>query len=411
MEASSSVEAAKQVLLTFGVVLAGGTVGGVLAKRLRVPDVAVYLLVGILLGPEVFGVVHVAASSNLNQVILIFGASYILFDGGATLRFAVVREVWRTILIISTIGLLITAAVTAATAYWLMTVPFVVAALLGATIASTDPATLVPIFQQVRVKERVAQTIMAESAFNDAMGAILTFSVLALAMGHGEFSLSASFAELLKQSALGIAIGVGVGGLAAFLLGHARFAFLGEFGPMVTLMAVAGAYLAADNYHASGFMAVFMFGVMIGNRASFGLHMAQTEAKKMMNFVDEMSLIMRLMIFVLLGSQVSFALMKEYWLTGGLVVLVFMLVARPLTVFLCTWPDRHARWSFNEQLFMCWTRETGVIPAALAGMLLGLHAPGAAMIASVTFIAILMTILIQATTTRWLAGKLGLLRV
>jgi cell volume regulation protein A len=86
-----------------------------------------------------------------------------------------------------------------------------------------------------------------------------------------------------------------------------------------------------------------------------------------------------------------------------------MLVARPLTVFACALPDRRARWSFAEMLFMCWTRETGVIPAALAGLLLGMKAPGAQMIASVTFIAILMTILIQAPTTKWLGGKLGLL--
>jgi len=88
---------------------------------------------------------------------------------------------------------------------------------------------------------------------------------------------------------------------------------------------------------------------------------------------------------------------------------VLMLVARPLAVFLCAWPDRRARWNLNELLFMCWTRETGVIPAALAGLLLGMKAPGAEIIASVTFVAILMTILIQAPTTEWLGRKLGLL--
>jgi cell volume regulation protein A len=78
-------------------------------------------------------------------------------------------------------------------------------------------------------------------------------------------------------------------------------------------------------------------------------------------------------------------------------------------VFLCALPDRRAQWTLKELLFMCWTRETGVIPGALAGLLLGMKAPGAEMIASITFIAILMTILIQATTTKWLAKKLGLL--
>jgi cell volume regulation protein A len=79
-------------------------------------------------------------------------------------------------------------------------------------------------------------------------------------------------------------------------------------------------------------------------------------------------------------------------------------------VFLCALPDRRARWSFAELLFMCWTRETGVIPAALAGLMLAARAPGAQMIASVTFITILMTILIQAPTTEWLGRRLGLLQ-
>ena len=87
-----------------------------------------------------------------------------------------------------------------------------------------------------------------------------------------------------------------------------------------------------------------------------------------------------------------------------------MLIARPATVFVCALPDRRARWSFKEMLFMCWTRETGVIPAALAGLLLGMPTrPGATTIASVTFVAILMTILIQAPTTQWLARRLGLM--
>ena len=101
--------------------------------------------------------------------------------------------------------------------------------------------------------------------------------------------------------------------------------------------------------------------------------------------------------------------MNRYLVGGAAVVAVFMLVARPITVFACALPDRRARWTFKEMLFMCWTRETGVIPAALAGLLLGMKAPGADVVAAVTFIAVLMTILIQATTTRWLAGRLKLL--
>jgi potassium/hydrogen antiporter len=251
--------------------------------------------------------------------------------------------------------------------------------------------------------------VISESAFNDAMAAILTFTVLAVAIGGEKFSLTDSIVDLLKQSVIGIVAGIALGYFAALLIAHEKWAFLAEYAPVVTLAAVIAAYFAADGLQASGFMAVFVFGIVLGNKEAFGFKMEAGEAQKLDEFVSTTAFIMRLFIFILLGSQVDFVLIGQHWLKGIAVVAVLMLVARPVTVFLCAWPDRRARWSFREMLFMCWTRETGVIPAALAGLLLGMKAPGAPMIASVTFIAILMTILIQATTTEWLARKLGLL--
>ena len=409
MDPGSSIEVAKQVLTVFGSILGVGTLCGMLAQKVKVPDVAVFLLVGMLLGPEVAGIVNVRADSALNQLILIFGSCYILFDGGASLRLRVLKEVWITIVVISTLGVAITAVITGYVAHLVLGVPLIVALLLGATLASTDPATLVPIFKQVHVRDRVAQTVMSESAFNDAMGAIATFTVLGIAMGTGDFSLGAAGFRLVKESLLGIVAGGVLGYLAALLIAHEKWDFLAEYAPVVTLMAVIGAYMTADGLAASGFMAVFVFGIMLGNKDAFGFAMEQGEERRLEEFVMTTAFVMRMFIFVLLGTQVDFGLMNKYLVGGVIVITVFMLVARPVTVFLCAWPDRRAKWSFREMLFMCWTRETGVIPAALAGMLVGLKAPGAEMIASVTFIAVLMTILIQAPTTRWLAGRLGLL--
>jgi cell volume regulation protein A len=409
MESSASLEIAKHTLLLFGIVLGIGTFSSLLARLVRMPDVAVFLLVGMLIGPGVLGLVDIKADSTINQLILIFGSSYILFDGGASIKLRVLKEVWITIAVIATIGVLITAAITGVAAYYFLGVPAIVALLLGATLASTDPATLVPVFKQVKIKERVAQTVMTESAFNDAMGAIVTFTVLGVAMGGGDFSASDALINLLKQSIFGIAIGAVLGYLAAVLISHERFGFLTEFAPVVTLMAVIGAYMGADGLQASGFMAVFVFGMMLGNVESLGFKRSTTESHQLEDFVMTTALIMRMFIFILLGTQVDFALMNQYLYAGVAVVVVFTLVARPVTVFLCALPDRRAKWSFKEMLFMCWTRETGVIPGALAGMLVGMKAPGAQIIASVTFIAILMTILLQATTTKWLARKLDLL--
>jgi cell volume regulation protein A len=409
LEASASIEIAKHTLLSGGLILAIGIVTGLLAQKIKIPDVAVFLIVGMAIGPEALGLINIKADSALNQIVLLFGASYILFDGGASLRFNVLKQVWITIVVLATVGVVITGAITGLAAYYILGVPLIVALLLGATLAATDPATLVPIFRQVNIRDRVAQTVVSESAFNDATGAIMTFGVLAMAMGTGEFSLMSSLLDLLKQSIIGIVAGAVLGYVAALLIAHERWAFLAEYAPVVTLAAVIGAYFAADGLQASGFMAVFVFGIMLGNKDALGFKMEAGEVQKLEEYVATTAFITRLFIFILLGAQVDFALMGQHLVGGIIVVTIFMLVARPVTVFLCAPPDRRARWSFNEILFMCWTRETGVIPAALAGLLLGMKAPGAQMIASITFIAILMTILIQAPTTKWLGRKLGLL--
>ncbi len=407
---SAAIHSAKNILLVIGIILGAGSFSGIIASKFKVPDVVVFLLVGIGLGPEIGGLIDVKADSTFNQLILIFGSCYILFDGGASLRLKVLKDVWITIVVIATIGVVITVAITGFAAHKILGMPLLTSLLFGAVIASTDPATLVPVFKQVRIKDRVAQTVMSESAFNDAMGAIVTFALLGVIMGTGgDFSIGKASFDLVSNAVIGVLVGGALGYAAAFLIAHEKFSFLLEYAPLVTLMSVAGAYMSAENFHASGFMAVFVFGIILGNKDAFGFEMEHQEAEKLEDFILTTSLIMRMFIFILLGSQVNFAMMGKYLWSGIALVAVLMLIARPVTVFCCALPDRRAKWSLNEMLFMCWTRETGVIPGALAGILIGMKVPGAEIIASITFITILMTIIIQATTTRWLAGKLGLL--
>ena len=265
LEASASIEIARHTLLSCGLILAAGTLSGFFAQKIKIPDVALFLIVGMLLGPKALGLINIKADSALNQIILLFGASYILFDGGASLRFDVLKQVWITIVVIATVGVVITAAVISIAAYSVLAVPFSEALLLGGILSATDPATLVPIFRQVRIRDRVAQTVMSESAFNDAIGAIITFSALAAAMGTGEFSVPSFLVELLKQSIIGVGAGGVLGYLAALLIAHERWDFLKEYAPVVTLVGVIGAYFAADGLQTSGFMAVFVFGTVTGN--------------------------------------------------------------------------------------------------------------------------------------------------
>ncbi len=409
MEHSPAILHAKELLFLLGIILGVGTLTGFIARLLKVPDVVMFLLAGMALGVAGLGMIDVKVDSTLNQLLLIFGSCYILFDGGASVRLNVLKSVWPTLLSLATVGVLISSVITAIAAQYFLHLPFIFAMLLGAVIASTDPATLVPVFRQVKVRAKVAQTVMSESAFNDAMGAILTFAILGVAVSSGDFSISKNLISLLHQSLLGLIGGAILGYLAALLIAHEKYGFLAEYAPVVTLMSVAAAYLSVDNLHASGFMAVFVFGIVLGNKDLLGFKMGEGEESKLEDFILTTSLIMRIFIFVLLGSQVNFALLQQYFWGALGVVFVFIMIGRPAVVFACALPNRRAQWTLKELLFMCWTRETGVIPGALAGMLVGMKVPHSDVIASVTFMAILLTILLQATTTKWLAHKLGLL--
>jgi cell volume regulation protein A len=409
MESAPALLSAHAVLLDAAIILGSGAICRYVAGGVRVPDIVLYLLAGVILGPAVLGVINIPAGSALNHVVLLFGASFILFDGGATLRIRVLKKVWITIVVIATLGVLITAFVTGLAAQYLLGLPLGFALLLGATLASTDPATLVPVFRQIHIRERVAQTVIGESALNDAIAAIFTLTLLGVALGTQGFDFLHASGDLLWNAGLGLLLGAAIGYVAAFLIGHERLGFLQESVPLVALICVLGAYLSAGRFGASGFMSVFVAGVVVGNRDSIGLRLKPREEAQLEEFMDITSLIMRIFIFVLLGTHVDFRLVLQHLWPAVAVVLLFMLVARPLTVFICAAPDRRASWSRNELLFMCWTRETGVISAALAGILVARDAPHADVIAAVTFMAILMTILVQATTTRWLARRLGLL--
>src|SRR5690606_11954769 len=146
----SSLEIAKLDLMYVGIIIFTGLLGGVIARKIKVPDIVLFLLIGIGLGPTIGGLLDVPAASTMNQIILTIGACYLLFEGGATLRFAVLKEIWISLLVIATVGVLITGAIMTFASVWLG-IPIAIALVLAALTASTDPATLVPIFKQVPI--------------------------------------------------------------------------------------------------------------------------------------------------------------------------------------------------------------------------------------------------------------------
>jgi potassium/hydrogen antiporter len=406
---SHSVVVAQETLTALLWILLIGTLGGKLSEKLRVPDVVLYILIGIVLGPSVLHVVDIKADSALNQIILLFGASFILFHGGTITQFAVLRKVWRTVTLLSTLGVLLTAFVVASAAFYMFHLPFTVALLIGAILASTDPAALVPIFQRFPVRQKVAQTVIVESAFTDATGAIVTTVVFGILTSASEIQWGHIGLQFVQLAIGGLIVGAVVGLIAAFLISENDRDLLRQYTPMVVVLVVLSAYLLAEWRGASGFMSVFTAGIMVGNARSFKLTILENQTQAAEQFLDTIGLKFRMLIFILLGTQVDFGVLKEYGLQALIVIIIFMLVARPITVLACLLPDRKAKWQRNEVLFLFWTRETGVIAAALAGIVGSSNVAQGKLISAIVFVAILMTLVVQASTTPAVAKKLKLL--
>ena len=399
---------AHQLLITVAVILVSGALVAKLASWLNIPDVVLFLLTGLLIGTTGFGWVDIPVNSVFNQGILVLGASVLLFHGGTGVSFSVLRSVWFSLLLLATLAVVVMIVIVGYTAHLVFGIGLIYALLLAAILAPTDPATLVPIFMSVGVKERLAQTVISESAFNDATGAIATFTLLGI-VTTGQYSASATAQQFLIMAGGGILVGAILGLLAGYLISGKSNDIFSEYAQVLTLPLIIASYMVAEHFGASGFMAVFIAGLVIGNLDEIGWTMPENSHDEMHSFIHIASLLVRIIIFVLLGAQVNLGVVAQYLAPASVVVAVFIFVARPIAVLMCTLPDRAAKWERNEILFMFWTRETGVIPAALVGIIMGLGVQHGDIISSVTFLAILSTLIIQATSTPWLAKKLDLL--
>lgn len=332
-----------------------------------------------------------------------------LYEGGRAIDLSILGRIWPGVTLLATLGVAITAAVVALAAHAFIGAAWPVALLAGAAIASTDPATIVPLFMQVKVKPRIQQLVVSESAFNDATGAVLTIAFLALAQGHatGGPAITGTFLQLIL---VGLLAGVVVGVVVQFLVaefGRAPLWTQMEQNGVASLFAMAAAYALAQAFGGSGFMAVFLAGIVRGSAGRWNLRPKDEHEAKHEDFLAILGTAMRILIFGVLGSNVDLPILGRMGLAGLAVIAALLFVGRPLTVFACLLPDRLAKFNLREMLFVSWVRETGVVPAALGTILLAEHAPGAETAAALIFLAIIVTIVVQAPTTSPWARRLG----
>lgn len=405
---SQSMEITNQILTMFVVLALTGMVFSKASEKLKIPDVVLFLLSGILIGPSVLHLVSLESYPVANQFILTFGSAFILYEGGREIKLRVLQEVKWSVLSLSTLGVVLSATISGLIATYLFHIPGIYGFLLGAVVASTDPATLVPVFKEVRIKDRIKQTVISESAFNDAMGAILVISILAIITSH-RFSPWENVSDLLIMIAGGIGVGIAVGITFSFLISEGKFGIFHHFAPIMSLVAVATTYILADLIGGSGYMATFVAGLICGNKKAFKFWIPEMDFQSQSSFRENIALLFRMAIFILLGTHIDFSSLQAYWLLSLIFVMGLMFVARPISVLICAGMDRQVKWTKKELFFMMWVRETGVIPAALSSMIVAMSLPHSSILSSAVFMTIIITLLVQASTTKILAKKLDLL--
>ena len=396
------------VILTLSLLLGAALVARFVASLIPVPEILLLVAIGALLGDSVLDVVDVPLDSLGAQLLFTLGVSLILFYGGLNLSLPVLRRVWIGLGLLVVPGVVLTAAIVGVAAYAVFDIEWTAALLMGAVLAPTDPAILIPLFVRSRLRPKVAQTVIAESAFNDPIGAALALALAGVLLsGDGSLTHPAEdfLVDLLISTVIGVIAGVG---LAAAISSH-RSGVWRESSALAVLTVVTISFFSLDSAGGSGYLGAFLAGLIVGNMEHLGLAMHSQHEQEMRMFAFNLADLVTLFVFVVLGANIPFAALGDNLLPSLAVLATLLLVARPLTVLACAVPDRAAAWTRQELLFLCWTRETGVVPAALVGVLVGLGVPNDDLYASVVALAVIATLVLQALPAPWLAGRLGLL--
>ena len=402
----------EEALRTIGIVLAVGLIALPIAGYLRLPSMVVLVVAGVIAGPQLLDLVEVPIDAPGPSLLFSLGVALILFHGGMGISLRVISKTAMGLLLLSIPGVAITAAITGLAIQPLFAVTWPIALMAGAALASTDPAILVPLFERLGLRPRVAQTVIAESAINDPMGTILTLTmsgiVVAGGMSASIFSGDSPLTDFVRSIGLGLVIGVVGGVLIALLLSNHRLGVLRESAAATLLAIVALAYATGEATGGSPYLAAFIAGLIVGNKELLRIGHHREQEEVLDTYVSQTVDIVVLGIFVVLGLNLEVRTLLDNLWAGLAVMVVFIFVARPITVAICLGLDRRAGWTRQEAVFITWCRETGVVPVAVASMLLAENIPGAPVVATLVTFAVVTTLLLQATTAGWLAKRLGL---
>ena len=388
--------AVEHAMLGVAVLLLLGVLASRAADRVGVPALLLFLAVGMLAGSEGFGGLpfdDAPVAAAVGTVAL----ALILFSGGLDTNWASVRPVLPHAAGLATAGVALTALGVGLAAHLLLGFSLLEGLLLGAIISSTDAAAVFAVLRSkgVHLKGRLKPLLELESGSNDPMAVFLTVAFLQL-LTQPSASAGDLAAGFLLQMPLGAAVGYAAGRFGVFLVNRIKLGYEGLYAVLtlsLALLTYGLAYVVGGN----GFLAVYLAGIVIGNRPLI-------HRRSLLLFHDGAAWLMQIAMFLTLGLLVFPSRLVPVAWEGLLVAAVLMLVARPAAVFLCLLPSRLTT---REKAFVSWVGLRGSVPVVLATYPLVAGAPRADEVFNIVFFVVLLSVLAQGSTVPLAARLLG----
>ena len=379
------------MLLVGGTVLLASIAAARMASRVGLPGLLLFLAVGVVLGEDVLGLEF--DDAQLAQALGTAALAVILVDGGLTTRWADVRRLLVPAGVLATAGVAVSVAVTAAGAHLLLGMDWHLALLLGAIVSSTDAAAVFAVLRALPLPSKVAGLLEAESGFNDAPTIILVlvFSTAAADLPNPAFIVG----NVIYQLVVGAATGLVIGWAGVAALRHIALPATGLY-PLATMGFGVVGFAAAGAINASGIIAAYLAGLVLGNSSL--AHRAATRS-----FAEGAGWLAQIGLFVMLGLLVTPSELPAAVLPAIVVGLVLLLVSRPVSVLACLLPFRTP---WREQVFISWAGLRGAVPIVLTTFPIVAGVAGSRDLLNVVFVLVVIFTLVQGPTlpavARWL---------
>jgi potassium/hydrogen antiporter len=366
-------------------------------QRVPIPAPAIFLLAAAL-ASDLFPALAEHTSIRTVERIGVVALIVILFDGGMKIGWRRTRQVAAPVALLGVVGTFATAGLMAILAHAFFDFDWTVAWILGAALAPTDPAVMFSILGNKEVGGRSGTILEGESGGNDPVGIALVVGMLDFAT-HEDASVWTIVKDFSVDMVVGLAIGI-VG--AALLLQLMRRVSLPSEGlyAVRTLVAASVIYGVASLAHGSGFLAVFVAGLLIGDaRAPF--------KREIERFQDALASLAEITVFAALGLTFHFSDLakNQIWLDGILLAVLLGLLVRPLVVYALLAPMR-MRWA--EKTFIAWTGLKGAVPILLATFVVLQGLDGGPRIYNIVVVVVLFSVVVQGSTVPLAARRLGI---